>query len=392
MQYLYVSSLCSKRQLDDIFKRTKTNPGFAIQKFARLLLEGFAANGADISTLSSLPIVPRDCRKRCWAVGREKEAGIQYHYVPFLNIPFLRQACLVLYTFFYVLFWGLKDRKNKCIICDVLKVSICASARFAASLCGVKTVGLVTDMPGLMVSGHASSLYETLATGVNKSYLSSFSQYVFLTEQMNGAINKHNRPYIVMEGLADITMSEYSPLEKSTPKVLLYAGGLHERYGLKMLVEAFVAVGDENWNLVIYGNGPYADELMRGSYKGVIYKGVAANEEVVQAERRATLLVNPRPTSEDFTKYSFPSKNIEYMASGTPLLTTRLPGMPSEYYPHVFLFDEETTEGYADTLRTIFNRPEEELTAKGLDAREFILSKKNNVVQATRVIELINGK
>ena len=34
------------------------------------------------------------------------------------------------------------------------------------------------------------------------------------------------------------------------------------------------------------------------------------NDRVVEEQLRATLLVNPRPTAEAFTKYSFPSRNM----------------------------------------------------------------------------------
>ena len=123
----------------------------------------------------------------------------------------------------------------------------------------------------------------------------------------------------------------------------------------------------------------------------IIYKGVASNEDVVEAELKASLLVNPRPSREEFTRYSFPSKNIEYMVSGTPLLTTPLSGMPVEYYDYVYLFAEETIEGYKATLETILNLSSVELYDKGKKARNFILTKKNNVVQAGRIIDFMNS-
>lgn len=52
------------------------------------------------------------------------------------------------------------------------------------------------------------------------------------------------------------------------------------------------------------------------------------------------------------------------MASGTPILTTKLPGMPSEYYPHIYSFEEETTEGYACIINHVMNLPAEDLHAK----------------------------
>lgn len=109
----------------------------------------------------------------------------------------------------------------------------------------------------------------------------------------------------------------------------------------------------ENFRLKLFGSGPFVEKLKTKYTKKdsrIQYMGVAPNAEVVAAELDASLLVNPRPTHEEFTKYSFPSKNIEYMASGTPLLTTKLPGMPKEYYPYVFLIENESVEGYAKAL------------------------------------------
>lgn len=117
--------------------------------------------------------------------------------------------------------------------------------------------------------------------------------------------------------------------------------------------------------------------------------GVVPNQDVVMAELEASLLVNPRPTHEEFTKYSFPSKNIEYMSSGTPLLTTKLPGMPKEYYPYVFLIEDESTEGYANALADALSKTEEELYVCGMKSKKFVIGKKNSREQARRVIELI---
>ena len=394
MQYLYISALSSERIIQLIHKQTGTNPGYAVQKFSRLLLKGFVSNGADIATLSAIPISSKMWKKYVWTEKQEKENGIEYNYIPFINLPIIRHICLCIYTFFYVLFWGLKDRKNRYIICDVLNISLCMSAVCAARLIGLKRVGVVTDLPGLMMGQSKQSSVMKAIVRINKSYLSSFTHYVLLTEQMNSVVNTHNKPYIIMEGLADIgqfTSDAILP-PKHFPKIVMYAGGLHERYGLKMLVEAFMQLDNKDWNLLIYGSGPFVDELKRycESDSRILYKGVVPNKEVVEAELSATLLVNPRPTHEEFTKYSFPSKNIEYMASGTPLLTTQLPGMPQEYNDYVFLFDEETVDGYKNKLSEVFSLPSNELSTKGLLAREFIQFHKNNVLQAGRIIDFLS--
>lgn len=388
LNLLYISPLCSNRFISELFQETGKNPGFAVQKFSRLLVKGIVENDAKITALSMRPISRQLSSKVFWGTKKETEDGIRYHYVPFLNLNYLRHVCLFLYCFFYVLFWGIGKRKQKAVICDVLSISACMGSLLATKIIGIHSVGVMTDMPGLMMC----SSKDSLATKLNKSYISSFSSYVFLTEQMNGVINKKNRPYIVMEGLVDATLYNMAvSVEKTSPRAVMYAGGLHEQYGLKMLVDGFVKANIPDAQLVIYGNGPYVDELKQvcTKHSNVVYKGLADNSVVFAEEQKATLLVNPRPTTEEFTQYSFPSKNMEYMTSGTPLLTTKLPGMPLEYHDYVYLFDEESMNGYADTMRRIFAKPQEELDQMGSRAKRFVLENKNNMVQAGRIMELV---
>ena len=100
-------------------------------------------------------------------------------------------------------------------------------------------------------------------------------------------------------------------------------------------------------------------------------------------------MVNPRPTHEEFVKYSFPSKTMEYMASGTPVLTTRLPGMPKEYYPYVDFIEEESAGGIAAALKKVLSHSDAELFCKGMAARAFVLEGRNNVVQAKKLLQML---
>ena len=71
-------------------------------------------------------------------------------------------------------------------------------------------------------------------------------------------VNERKRPYIVMEGMSDRFMATYKrPFEAKDIKVVMYAGGLHERYGLKKLTEAFMMLPQENFRLKLFGSGPF---------------------------------------------------------------------------------------------------------------------------------------
>lgn len=77
------------------------------------------------------------------------------------------------------------------------------------------------------------------------------------------------------------------------------------------------------------------------------------------------------------------------MTSGIPLLTTKLLGMPEEYYEYVYLFDDESVEGMSKKIDEVLNLSEETRKQTGLRARKFILEEKNNVKQTQKMIDLM---
>ncbi len=392
MQILYLSVLVSQAVLDDARLRNPQFSSYAVQKFNRLVAEGLACNVQRVTALSTFF---QSSTGFFWHHKNEKEHGVNYQYIPSPNYGHLRHVWLMVYCFLRVLTWGLFDKKNKILVCDVLNVSACIGSVAAARLIGLCRLGIMTDMPGLMVNRSmkpTKNKSKSRGKIKKRNYLGNFTHYVFLTEQMNEVINVKRRPYIVMEGLVDSGMLMPKADNKEQKRVVIYAGGLHERYGLKMLVEGFIQANVENSELWLYGNGPFVNELPSYSEQDarVRYMGIRPNQEIVEAEKKAHLLVNPRPTHEEFSQYSFPSKNMEYMVSGTPVLTTALPGMPKEYYPYVFLFDQgETTEGYASVLRKVLSLSDEELQEKGAKARQWVLDNKNHISQTERIIQLV---
>lgn len=386
-QILYISALATEAKVNEEYKRTGKNPGFAIQKFSRLLVRGIQSNGVKVTSLS-----PNIYENKGYVHSSvEVEDGIEYKYIAYYNIPFIKHIFLFLYSLFYVLFWGLRNKREKAVICDVLAVSICFGALLATKINRLTSVAIVTDIYNLMINGQKTFI-SRLGSKINATYVNKFDKYILLTEQMNEYVNKHSRPYIIMEALCDSSnISDGIIVDKSYPRTIIYAGGIHEKYGLKMLAEGFLKANLENAKLVYFGDGPYVEEFksLCKSHPTLEYRGIVPNNVVVTEELKATLLVNPRLTTEELTKFSFPSKNMEYMASGTPLLTTKLPGMPQEYYSYVYLFKEETIDGYAEAIRDALSHSETELRLFGNKASQFVFLNKNNIHQGNRVVSFV---
>ncbi len=392
MKILFLSTLASQSTVAEAYKRDPKFNGFAVQKFSRILAEGLTQNGVQVVSLSSffIPSVGK-----IWHHCKEKDKNVIFSYIPSVNIRFLRHIWLIVYCFTYVMFWGVWKNRNKALMCDVLNVSSCIGAIAAARIIGLKRIGVVTDLPGMLLGRSIDDCINSKQMRLCMKYIRHCTHYVLLTEKMKEIVNPLDKPYVIIEGLVDSEMTAVKAQTKEKKRIALYAGGLREGYGLRLLVDGFIKADVDNSELWIYGNGPFADVLRKYEKKDrrIKYFGIRPNEEIVDTEMRVSLLINPRPTHEDLTQYSFPSKNLEYMVSGTPLLTTILPGMPKDYHSHVYLFDQgETVEGYAKVIKKVLSLPLEELNEKGKDARQWILENKNNVIQARRIVSLITNK
>lgn len=382
MHIVYAVTTCSDKVYKQLFAHVAVKPAFQSQKYHRLLIEGLAAH-TKVDVVANPPVNRSVLNKAMIRLHREEEGGAIYHYIPAIRNPVIKLLCVAFGTFFKTLFLA---GKESAVVVDCLNRVAALSGLLAARLRGVRCVGIVTDLPDMLGGSRFS---KAMANFV----IRHCTDYVLLTEAMNDYLNKTGKPYVILEGHSDISMADRIPSleQKESPRICMYAGGVSRQYGLADLVEGFRMADISNARLEIYGPGDYVKELQRIAAEDsrVYYGGMLLNTQIVDKEQKATLLVNPRPTTETYVKYSFPSKTMEYMASGTPVLTTRLPGMPEEYYPHVYFIEEETAQGIADALTRVLSGSEEELFRKGLAAREFVLESRNNRIQAKKIIEML---
>lgn len=389
MQILYGFSNCTDKKYNQLMSGKDLSILRPDQKYHGLLIKGLAANGVNVKCFSGLP-VNRSLTKRIFIHEKdETESGVYFHYINTVNLPLFRQLSIFFGSFFGVL--KTKKEDNTYIVCDCLNIANAYGMMLAGRLKKIPVVTVVTDIPDMM-SG------SKLKRKINNRFFKSVSGFIMLTQQMNARINLKAKPYIVLEGHIDHTLSAIKKEDKTEAltgiRQILYAGSVNEIYGIKNLTEGFILSNLDNTELIVYGNGDYCDSLkeIAKKYPCVKYMGVCENDRVVKAEQKAALLVNPRPSKPEYTKYSFPSKNMEYMASGTPLLTSNLPGMPEEYLPYVYLLEDETPIGISDVLRDILSQPEGERNEFGMRARKFVFDNKSNIVQAKKIIDFLESE
>lgn len=402
MNIIYLSSSCSDGKFNQLRESGATRKLPQAQKYHRLLMEGIAQNEkcSSIYSISAFPVNSHWTKKVMFSKETEDVGSIHYIYDSFINLPILRQWTRIIQTKKEIKRIYCKN-KDCVIICDILNQALANAARTSGKKYGVPVVGIVTDVPR-HTSGARRKSYSFIRRKVaefaeknSERNMGKYDAYLLLTEAMNSVVNKKGKPYIVLEGHCDCKMElrDNNLSDKSQPKIAMYAGGIHKEYGIERLVNAFVRGGFSDWELHIYGDGNYQNDLSELTKKmpNVKYHGVQMNSIIVDNQLKATVLLNPRLTDAEYVKYSFPSKTMECMASGTPLCTTKLQGMPSEYYPYVFFFDDESEDGMLSTLREVLAKSDEEYHEFGAKAKAFIMSEKTNLKQAEKLLNFIES-
>lgn len=379
MRVIFYSNLVDKDLYNEIQKKSTIFPSQAIQKFNRLLTIGLG-EFVDLYTISSLPIPGQLTSK----LKIENYTTEKKYYTPYVANSYLRQFLSFLFSFFYTIKISRKNKVEVAIF-DYMSFSVTLGGFLACLLLGIKKVVIVTDFPNHPGFSNETNWLKRKIHTYTYRFLNSFDGYILLTSYMNNIVNKKNKSSIIIEGLVDAGYN-YSVVQKRE-KIILYAGGLFEKFGIKKLVQSFANVKDENYELHIYGNGDmveYLNEVSRYS-NNIKYFGEISNSKMVEILPKCMILINPRPSDLELTKYSFPSKIVEYMLSGTPVLTTKLPGIPNEYDDYLFYIENEDVEGFSKSINKLLAMSESLLLEKGKRAQNYVLEKKNNLSQGKKI-------
>lgn len=172
---------------------------------------------------------------------------------------------------------------------------------------------------------------------------------------------------------------------------MLYCFSCYPLCTFRLSAHTFNLLKNENYSLIICGRGDSEEYVKNMATKDrrIQYLGSIPHDEILQLQRTASLLVNPRTPEGIYTKYSFPSKTMEYLASGTPTLLYELPGIPKEYYHYCYSLNDQSITALAEKVDEVLSLSIEERTKLGEKAQQFILDTKNATIQCTKILELI---
>ena len=253
---------------------------------------------------------------------------------------------------------------------------------------GYRIVTVCSEVPAFRRYGN--SLKARAAKKLLTFFNERFDGYIFFSEKMKDIVRTKGKPWITVEGIAGYGFTEPKAGRKN---IVMYAGGLAPDNNVPLLAEACLQAEGlaEVW---ICGRGKDAEKIRRIAEENpkVKYFGMVGHDEAVRMETEAKVLVNLRSPDSELTKYSFPSKILEYIASGTAVVSTRLEGIPEEYYAYITGLDEISVPAVAQAVRRIFAMDDGAYTEACRKAQRFVQENKTPLVQAERIIRFLDEK
>jgi glycosyltransferase involved in cell wall biosynthesis len=151
-------------------------------------------------------------------------------------------------------------------------------------------------------------------------------------------------------------------------------------------------IPNSDYRLWICGEGNAKEKVLDSAKLDgrVIYYGQLPHKDIIRLQKTVTVLINPRTSEGEFSKYSFPSKTLEYMASGTPCILYKLEGIPFEYYEYCYIIEDESITGVKEKIIEVCTKNQIELDEFGKKAANFIFNYKNPSYQVKKIFDMIS--
>jgi len=370
------------------------------QMYQQELLVGLKRAGLQASAIiSAVPIPAFPKFPRIWVRWRKTylPEGLRVTLLPFINVTPLKQGMIGFLTLWQLLKWGWRNRHTpfRVVYSYNLTVPPGAFTLFAARLIRAKAVVSLCDIdvPGQTVPDR---LLWRLDYWLQRRLIPLFDGHIVASD----AIARDFLPcrfYVRLEGgvrneaFCRTANADRSSSEQHSPLVITAVGRLDETNGFPLLIRAFSLLEGDRHRLRIAGAGPLDEQIREADARDprVEYLGLLSFEQVLDLYRSSDVLVNLRITRTMHTKYFFPSKMIEYLASGKPVITTCTGHVEEEFSAFTHLLREETPEALAQMIQRVGQLDLEERRQKGQRARSYVAANKTWEAQTRKVARFI---
>ena len=387
----FIGGLYPNEVYPDILKNSKKNVDNAANALQWSLLSGFKDCGSDVRIISvpNVSTFPRKYKKMTVKAFKFIWNDSVHDSLGFITLPLIS---------LFSKFLSIRRKLSEILRTDdtIIVYSLRTPYLLAVTIMKKKVKNLhfcvvVPDLPQYM-SSSKNLIYRILKKidgFIIKFCIKKADSFVLLADAMAEHLKVGKRPWVRIEGIYQ-SMENTLANNKTDDFVFAYTGTLDARYGILDLIEAFKKLDKTNLRLWICGKGNTEDYIIKSAIEDnrIVYYGMLPREKVLSLQQRATILINPRKPIEEYVKFSFPSKTMEYLGSGTPCMMYKLPAMPNEYEEYIIAIPNKYNALYEKMLE-ISTMERQKLEKFGQRAKDFVQNKKNPKVQVAKIIQML---
>jgi len=376
---------------------------YAGTQFQEGLIQGIEDAGIIITDILSLrPVSSYPLNRKLFFYKSHSYLLKKYHiyFLPFINYGPLKTISIVFSLILYLSKWSIKNRGKKRFI---IQYNISNPPGIISIIMGLiantKVFAVIADIqvPG---SGEIKkTLFRQIEFYLQRIALPLFDGLIVLSKQ---CIKDYapNTPFIQIDGAIDNQNNDKGDDSFQIPEkdrnsfIIMYSGDLSELRGISLLLGAFSLLQEKkHFRLWITGKGSLEKVVEKAvsNDSRITYWGFIDYKKVKTMQKCSDVLVNPHLMSKLSSKYLFPSKLIEYMYSGRPVISSLLPSMDPEYNKYIFTFHNDTPQELATLFLKVESVSKEKLDSIGKAAKEFINTKKNWTYQGGQVANFISN-
>ena len=354
MADVFVGFVFDEDKEKELLHLSKCGVGTAANQYQKGFISGLSERVIILSTIST-GAFPRMNKRLFFPIEQKSLPEGEFVYLPFINCYFFRDFMFENGLYRHLSRIIESQQHTTVYVYSLYMPSLRAMARlkeqYGDKLHYCLIIPYLPGKYGLVRSGIKGirDRYEVRAKMTLPNQADSF---VFLTDAMKELFEP--KPYAVIEGFLPKCEFDYS--KRRIPKTVLYTGSLNRAFGLDTLLNAFSQIEDEDAQLWICGAGDMEAEIKEAASEDprIIFKGFLPKSEITALQTQCDVLINPRLPEGEYTKYSFPSKTMEYLLSGSKVVMHRLPGIPDEYYQYIRIIDGYKPQAIADAIDGAF--------------------------------------
>jgi len=369
---------------------------FSANRFQYELLKNLHEIGHfEFSAICPRPLASFPKTKVLFSFPKRKsdiETQIEIFSPFFINFGILKQASLIFSVSFALIRLFVKQKPTSLVLYNAYLGYSLPSLVFG-KLFKVQIIGIIADLPP-RYSWSSPGFVRQIEAKLQRSITMHFDKLLPFSHYIIDDLG-YRKPYMLMS--PPITFKDFGGTTFNNTgfrkRSLFFAGNLCEINGLKLLLEGFKLLDDKTIELWISGRGDMQKdvEIAAEEDSRIHFFGFLNRKELLHLLNKSLVLINPRPSTLIEHRLNFPSKIIEYMAVGRPVISTVCSDIIDEYGKYIFLIEDETPEGFAKMIKKVFYIPTSELDSIGLRGREFILKNKTWGVIAPEVDRFITS-